>query len=501
MNKIVYVLALLLAVVITACKQSQPQGEEEHAHEENLQLTSYSNDFEVYAEAKPFVVGKESSILAHFSYLSNFKPITEGSITISLIVGTNGVRQTLEKPTRTGIYSFALKPEVAGTGKLVFDIQTPDKKSQIVVPGIKVYTDVHDAQHEAADAVASSSNGVVFTKEQSWKVDFATEPSRKEPFGQVIKTMAQVLPSQGDERIVTAKTSGIVSFSGNEIVNGKPVTANQNLFTIESGDMAENNLGVRYKEAVSGYNRAKAEYERKRNLTADKIVSESDLLKSKAEFETAEAVYNNLRKNFVSGRQSVSAPISGFVKQVLVRNGEYVEAGQLVVTVSQNKDLLIKANVQPRFYASLSGMNDANFRVMNNGQVYSLEALGGKVLSYGKSAEVNNPLIPVLFQVNNTVELIPGTFVETYIKTQTTQQAVTVPNVSIVEEMGNYFVYVQLTPEYFEKRLVKTGVSDGKRTEIKEGLSGNERVVSTGAILVKLAQASGALDAHSGHVH
>ena len=62
-------------------------------------------------------------------------------------------------------------------------------------------------------------------------------------------------------------------------------------------------------------------------------------------------------------------------------------------------------------------------------------------------------------------------------------------------------MYVQLTPEYFEKRLVKTGVSDGKRIEILEGLSGNERVVSTGAILVKLAQASGALDAHSGHVH
>lgn len=501
MNKIVYVLTMLLAVVMTACNHNHAHSEEEHAHEENLQLTSYSDDFEVYAEAKPFVVGQESSILAHFSYLSNFKPITEGSITVSLIVGTNGIRQTLDKPTRTGIYSFALKPETAGTGKLVFDIQTPDKKSQIVVPGIKIYTDVHDAQHEAADAVANSSNGVVFTKEQSWKVDFATEPSRREPFGQVIKTMAQILPSQGDERVITAKTSGIVSFSGNEIVNGKPVTANQTMFSIESGDMADNNLGVRYKEAISEYNRAKVEYERKQSLAADKIVSESDLLKAKTEFETAEAVYNNFRKNFVSGRQSVSSPISGFVKQVLVRNGEFVEAGQPVVTVSQNKNLLIKAEIQPRFYSVLNGMNDANFRLMNSGQVYSLEDLGGKVLSYGKSTGIDNPLIPVIFQVNNTIELIPGTFVETYIKTQTTQQAITVPTVSVVEEMGNYFVYVQLTPEYFEKRLVKTGVSDGKRIEILEGLSGNERVVSTGAILVKLAQASGALDAHSGHVH
>lgn len=79
-------------------------------------------------------------------------------------------------------------------------------------------------------------------------------------------------------------------------MNGKPVTANQTMFSIESGDMADNNLGVRYKEAISEYNRAKAEYERKQSLAADKIVSESDLLKAKTEFETAEAVYNNFRK-------------------------------------------------------------------------------------------------------------------------------------------------------------------------------------------------------------
>jgi hypothetical protein len=38
-------------------------------------------------------------------------------------------------------------------------------------------------------------------------------------------------------------------------------------------------------------------------------------------------------------------------------------------------------------------------------------------------------------------------------------------------------------------------------TEIKTGLNSGERVVTKGAILIKLAQATGTLDAHSGHVH
>jgi hypothetical protein len=60
---------------------------------------------------------------------------------------------------------------------------------------------------------------------------------------------------------------------------------------------------------------------------------------------------------------------------------------------------------------------------------------------------------------------------------------------------------VQTNPELFEKREVKIGSTDGLRTEIKKGISIADRIVTKGAVLVKLAQASGALDAHSGHNH
>jgi cobalt-zinc-cadmium efflux system membrane fusion protein len=67
--------------------------------------------------------------------------------------------------------------------------------------------------------------------------------------------------------------------------------------------------------------------------------------------------------------------------------------------------------------------------------------------------------------------------------------------------MGNYFVFVQQTPELFEKRPVLIGVNDGRRTEIKEGVLAGERVIAKGAVLVKLSQSAGAIDVHSGHVH
>jgi len=85
--------------------------------------------------------------------------------------------------------------------------------------------------------------------------------------------------------------------------------------------------------------------------------------------------------------------------------------------------------------------------------------------------------------------------------TVTNSEALTLPNSAIIEEQGNYFLFVQVTPELFEKREIRTGATDGLKTEIVQGITENDRVVTKGAILVRLAQATGALDAHSGHVH
>jgi RND family efflux transporter MFP subunit len=494
------VTALLIAIALTACSQKPSGTSDEHAHDESLRLTAYNTDFEVFAEATPFVVGQQSDILAHFSHLADFKPLKEGKITVSLIVGTDGVRQSVEKPIQDGIYLFSIKPTAIGTGKLIFDISTPSGNSQVTVLGVKIYNDEHDAQHAAVDEVISSSNGALFTKEQSWKVDFATEEVKREPFGQIIRTTAQIQPSQSDEKVLVAKASGIVQFSGNDIVSGKAVNVGQSLFSIESGGLADNNIDVRYAEATSEYNRAKADYERKKGLAVDRIVSERELLEAETAFKNAEAIYNNLRKNFSSGRQVISSPMNGYVKQVLVRNGEYAEAGQPVLVVSQNRNLLIKAELQPKFFDVLGSITTANIKGINGNFAYTLEELNGKVISYGKSTDLQNPLIPVVFQVQNSAGLLSGSFVEMYIKLQTNNHALTVPNGAIIEEMGTYFVYVQLTPEYFEKRSVSIGKTDGFRTEITSGLSSSDRVVSKGAILVKLSQATGTLDTH-GHAH
>lgn len=501
--KIKFFLFIIISLYLTSCNNNHSHEAEVTNHEDiNLQITAYSNEFELYAEADPFVVGKKSNILTHFSHLPNFKALVAGSINIRLIINGKEINQSLDKPTRKGIYSFNLIPTEKGVGQLIFDILTDQGSFQLIVPKVQVFTNQNDALLVAkVKTIVPTTNTTAFTKEQSWKIDFATEMPKVEPFGQVIKTTAQVLSAQDDEILISAKTNGVVKFSSENLLEGKSVSYKQILFSIQGDDLANNNATVRFVEAQNNYEKASADYNRSKELAKDKIVSEKDLLFAKNQYENAKVIYDNLSKNFNKSGQSVSSPLNGFIKQLFVKNGQYIEAGQPIATISQNKTLLLKAEVQQKYSSILNTINSANIRTLYNNKTYTFDQLNGKIISFGKNTNNENYMIPVHVQIDNKEAFVSGSFVELYLKTISNINAITIPNAALMEEQGIYFVFIQLTPELFEKREVKVGGTDGLKTEILKGISPQERIVTLGAISVKLAQATGTLDAHSGHNH
>lgn len=472
-----------------------------HDHGEvKIQMVSYSSGMELFAEADPLIVGHESHILAHFTYLEDFSPLDSGRVSLSLKAGSEELHQTIDAPLRPGIYAFKITPPAAGPGTIIFDVQGKHGSHRIVTD-VEVFADAHDAIHEADEHSVDDPAAIVFTKEQSWKVDFSTIAVGLEEFGQVIKTTALVRPSQNDMVSIVARTSGIVDLSGDNVFEGTAVTAGKPLFMISGDAFAGDNSYVRFIEAQNTYEEARANYERIQALAADRIVTEPELLESKRRFETAKVIYESLRKNFDSGKQVVQSPVAGYVDHIYVRNGEYVEAGRKLVDVAQNKKFLLLADVQQKYAPLLSNIKTANIRIISEQKTWTLDELNGELSSFGRSANSDNYLIPVRFEIENTIKLLAGSFVELYIIIQSDDKVLTVPNEAILEEQGKYFVMVQLTPEQFLKREVVPGPGDGKRSVITQGLEPSERIVARGAVLVKLSQASGALDPHAGHVH
>ena len=358
----------------------------------------------------------------------------------------------------------------------------------------------HSQSHSQSHSHDHGDDAITFSVEQQNKIDFEVVETVSEPLYQIIRTSAQIVPSQESEKILTATTSGIVSFENKDIVPGLEVKSGQTLFSIDNDNMADGSLAVRRQEIEAEYNKAKAEYERKQSLADDKIISESELLDAETEYLKAKKQYENMLQNYPEGKTLHRASISGSIKDILVPNNSYVEAGQPIMTLAQNSKLYLRADLQQKYYPVLKDIKTANIKTPD-GTVYSLEDLSGRLISYGKTTDVSNPLIPVTFEIKNNGNIIPGSFVEIFITAESDKMGIMLPNTAIVEEMGIYCVFVQTCVDSFEKRLITKGVTDGYNTQILKGVHAGEKVVSKGAINVKLAQGSAALDPHAGHVH
>lgn len=489
-------LVFLLFGFISCNNKEQPSN---LASLEPLAYTLYTDHTELFVEFKPLVVGSTSNFAAHFTILGeNFKALTDAKVTVSFIVGDNGIKNSVSAPSSPGIFRLALNPKTAGTGTLVFDIVTKDYTDKITIENLVVYPDEKTAlvkQPERAE-----SGDVSYLKEQAWKVEFANMAVTKQNFNAVIKTSGQLLSAPGDEMIVTAKASGVVVFSGKNTIVGSAVTTGNSLFTITGADMTEGNIDASVKDAKANYLKAKTDYERSKLLVADKIVSERDHQQVKLQFDNAQMAYNTVAKNYTSKGQNVFSPISGFVKNVLVTGGQFVSSGTPLATISKNKNLLLQANVSQNNFGILSSIRSANFKTPQNDVVFNTASLNGKIVSYGKSASASTPFIPITFQIDNTGDFIPGSIVEVYLKSTSIPDALVIPTSSLIEEQGLFYVYVQTGGESFQKREVKLGASDGINIQVLSGITEGDRVVVKGGYQIKLSSASGALPAH-GHEH
>jgi multidrug efflux pump subunit AcrA (membrane-fusion protein) len=184
----------------------------------------------------------------------------------------------------------------------------------------------------------------------------------------------------------------------------------------------------------------------------------------------------------------------------MISEGEYVEIGQPIACVSQNRKLILKAEVPQKYFSKLNSISSANFTTAYDSKIYSTDSLNGKLISYGKSTDNNAYYIPVHFEVDNNGEIIPGSFIEVFLKTNVIKGALVIPYSALLEEQGNHFAYVQTSGEGFQKRELKLGASDGLLVQVLSGIKEGERVVIKGGYQIKLATMSGKMPAH-GHEH
>lgn len=315
----------------------------------------------------------------------------------------------------------------------------------------------------------------------------------------VVKASGEVISSQGDEVVISAYHSGIVMINQSLLLSGKEVDKGEHLLTISGSKMIDNSLKVAYLKARSDYESSDVNYKRVKQLYENKLVSEAEYVASRNTFMQAEAAYDALKSNYVQGGQKVLASQPGYIKNILVKEGEFVEAGAPLVSITLNKKMLLKAEVSQQYFGQMNKVTGATFKLPYREAPYTTEALNGRLISYGKTISDDSFFIPLYFEIESRPDILSGSFVTIFLRTAEQKQVMALPREALLEEQGSYFVYVE-EGEAFKKRYVTLGDTDGERVVITSGLMKGDHVATSNVYRIKLLSMTSALPAHN-HNH
>lgn len=336
---------------------------------------------------------------------------------------------------------------------------------------------------------------IVLSSEQLKTLGVEAETVVRGEFSEVVKVSGEISAMPGSEGAVAARQAGIVKLASG-ISAGVSVNPGRTIATVTARGMSG---GDPNEAARVAYQAAKRELDRLTPLHKEGIVSTRDYNAALQRVEETRVAMGTVSG---SGASAATAPVSGVITSIDVVDGQFVDAGQTIATISSNNALTLRADLPESRAAWLPGISGARFRPTYSDVVIDVTAAGGKMVSRPSASSASGGYIPVYFTLpKGSQEIINGTYCEVYLLGSTRQEVITVAEKAVSEQQGKYFVYVEKSPGHYEKRPVTIGLTDGERREILAGLQPGEHVVGKGMTFVKLAETSGAVPEGHSHSH
>lgn len=337
-----------------------------------------------------------------------------------------------------------------------------------------------------------------FTAAQAKAAELRLETVAAGNFSHALRVGGRISATQGGEQTIAATADGIVAFSAATEAEGAAIRAGQTIATISSERLRD---GDPAQKAKIAYEAAEKEYKRAEKLAAEHIIATRELEEATLRYETARVAYRAQAAQMIRGGVNVASPMGGFLKNRLVRPGEYVTMGTPIATVTQSRRLLLRAEVPQKYHKELAEITSARFKPAYDTDMHHTDRLNGRLVACGQTASDNGGFLPVTFEFDNVGNFVSGAYAEVFLLTRNRPNTISVPLSAVTEQQGINYVYVADPDEEeaYLQREVEIGQNNGERVEIKKGLSVGEKVVTRGAYQIKLAASSTMIP--EGHTH
>ncbi len=297
---------------------------------------------------------------------------------------------------------------------------------------------------------------------------------------------------------IKPQVSGIVEElyveAGQIVKSGQAIAKIKIVPNLANINQAENSLD----QAKIQLTEAKKEFERYQQLFDQKVISEQEYRRYLSDYslkkQAVSAATNQLQilKDGTSMRKSeisnvIYSTISGMLLDVPVKVGSSViernnfNEGTTIASVADMKSLIFEGKVDESEVAKLKEGIDLELTIG------AIEDKKYKAKLYYISPKGVTEEGAIKFQIKATVQLPEGEFIRAGysanadIVLDRREKVLAIKESLLQFKKDSTFIEVETAPQIFEKRLIKTGVSDGINIEVVSGVKKEEKIKVTEA--------------------
>lgn len=341
--------------------------------------------------------------------------------------------------------------------------------------GSDAEADEHDHEHPEGQ--------IVLEPDVAGRLGVEVAALAPQPFVSTVETWGTLEASPADQAVVAAPTAGKVTLTP-QAQPGATVGAGAVLARVSAAGMSGGSADEAARRELEA---ARRELERAAPLAEQGIVTAREYNDIKARYEAAQAAFSP-----AAASGAATSPIAGTVTAVLVGQGQYVEAGAPIATVSRSATLRLRADLPVRYQGLLPTVSGAMVELPGGGFVDAAP------VATPQAAAAQGGYCPVWFAVPATAGLAPGATVTVHVKAGGASERLAVPVTAVSEQQGAHYIYVKVGAHAYERRAVTLGQRGGDSVEVASGLQPGDSVVVRGISAVRLAENSGAVpDPHS----
>ena len=255
-----------------------------------------------------------------------------------------------------------------------------------------------------------------------------------------------------------------------------------------------NNAQSRLNRAKISYDDAKKQYERQNDLLEQGVIARAAFETYELAFKTAgeevEAAENNLqlikegqtKKDVQTTNTLVRSTVEGMVLDVPVEIGNSViesntfNAGTTIASVADMGDMIFEGKIDE---TEVGKIKEGMPLILTVGAIDDATFKATLAHISPKGVEENGA---IQFEIKANIELRSDHFIRAGYSANAAvvlgraDSVLTIPESLLQFEGDSSFVEVETGPQQFEKRFVKTGISDGINVEVKSGLTTDDKV-------------------------